>query len=222
MSIGARIAQAEARRGIFGEMGQIGGICGFGLTALGESAIAWLMSTAAPIVQVENQIHLIRGQRVMLDSDLAALYQVETKNLNKAVNRNQDRFPTDFAFVLTQQEVADLRFQSGTSKIGRGGRRYLPYAFTQEGVAMLASVLRSKRAIQMNIAIVRAFVRLRELIAAHKELAEEIEKLKTGHAQHASIINLLVEEIESIKALPEPSKKRIGFHADEAETELKG
>lgn len=171
------------------------------------------MSTVVPAVQVERQIHLIRGRKVMLDRDLAALYQVETFNLNKAVRRNIERFPENFAFVLTRQEVANLKFQIGISSWG--GRRKLPYAFTEHGVAMLSAVLRSKRAVQMSIAIIDAFVRLREMIAAHKDLAERIGKLEAGQTQHASIINLLVEEIESIKALPEPGKKRIGFNAGE-------
>jgi len=152
----------------------------------------------------------------MLDRDLAALYGVPAKRLNEAVKRNRERFPEDFAFVLTGKEVEALRSQLATLKTGRGQHsKYAPYAFTEHGVVMLCSVLRSRRAIQMNIAVVRAFVRLRELIAAHKDLAEEIEKLKTGQAQHASVINLLVEEIQSMKALPAPAKKRpIGFQAD--------
>ncbi len=179
-----------------------------------EPVLVVSMSTAVPAVQVERQIHLIRGRKVMLDRDLAGLYGVPTKQFNRAVRRNRERFPEDdFMFQLTTEEAKNLRFQFGTSSWG--GRRYLPYVFTQEGVAMLASVLRSKRAIQMNIAIVRAFVRLREMIAAHKDLAVRIEKLEAGHEQHASIIDLLVKEIESTKALPEPSRKRIGFHPEE-------
>lgn len=150
----------------------------------------------------------------MLDSDLALLYQVQTKNLNKAVSRNRDRFPEDFMFVLTEQEAATLRFQSGTSNRGRGGRRYRPYAFTQEGVAMLSAVLRSKRAVLMSIAIMRAFVRLREMIAAHRDLAERIAKIEKNQEDHASILSMLIEEIKMMKALPEPSKRRIGFHPD--------
>jgi len=170
------------------------------------------MPTAVPAVQVERQIHLIRGRKVMLDADLAALYGVPTKQFNRAVGRNRDRFPEDdFMFQLTAEEAENLRCQIGTSSWG--GRRYLPYVFTQEGVAMLASVLRSKRAIQMNIGIVRAFVRLREMLAAHKDLAERFGKLEASHAEHASVINIIVEEIKSMKALPDPSKRRIGFHA---------
>jgi hypothetical protein len=163
---------------------------------------------------IDRQIHLIRGRKVMLDADLAALYGVPTKQFNRAVGRNRDRFPEDdFMFQLTAEEAENLRFQIGTSSWG--GRRYLPYVFTQEGVAMLASVLRSKRAIQMNIAIVLAFVRLREMIGAHKELAERFGKLEASHAEHASVLNWLVEQIKSMKALPAPAKKRIGFHANQ-------
>ena len=107
------------------------------------------------LVKIERRIFLVRGQKIMLDADLAALYRVPTKSLNLAVKRNADRFPEDFMFQLTDDEVAGLRFHSETSKRGRGGRRYLPYAFTEQGVAMLSSVLRSPRAVQVNIAIIR-------------------------------------------------------------------
>src|SRR3989304_935083 len=128
---------------------------------------------------IEGKILLIRGQKVMLDSDLAELYGVETFNLNKAVKRNIDRFPSDFMFQLTKEEADSLRFQIGMSKTtGRGGRRYLPYAFTEQGVAMLSSVLNSKGAVQVNIAIMRAFVRLREMIASNKELAKRFDDLE--------------------------------------------
>jgi len=117
-----------------------------------------------PIERIENAILFIRGHKVMLDRDLAALYGVTTFNLNKAVKRNTDRFPEDFMFQLTAAEASTLRFQIGMSKgKGRGGRRYLPYVFTEQGVAMLSSVLRSKRAVQVNVEIMRAFVRLRRM-----------------------------------------------------------
>src|SRR5580700_5344070 len=122
-----------------------------------------------PVELVERRIYLVRGQKVMVDADLAELYQVETFNLNKAVKRNLDRFPVDFMFQLTSKEAESLRFQIGMSKPGgRGGRRYLAYAFTELGVAMLSSVLNSKRAVHMNIVIMRTFVRLRELLATHQ------------------------------------------------------
>jgi hypothetical protein len=161
---------------------------------------------------IDRQIHLVRGHKVMLDTTLAELYGVPTKALNQAVRRNRRRFPEDFMFGLTREELTALRSQIVTSNEGRGGRRTLPFAFTELGVAMLSSVLRSERAIQMNIAIMRTFVRLREMIAAHKELAARIDRIEANQGQHASVISLLVEEIEAMKALPPPSKKKIGFH----------
>jgi len=128
---------------------------------------------------IEQKIYFIRGQKVMLDSDLARLYEVATFNLNKAVKRNLDRFPQDFMFQLSAKEFESLRFHFGISKPGRGGRRYPPYAFTEQGVAMLSSVLNSKRAVQVNIEIMRAFVRLREILSTHKDLARKLEELVT-------------------------------------------
>jgi len=164
---------------------------------------------------IERHIYLIRGAKVMLDSDLAALYEVTTGALNQAIMRNRSRFPEDFMFQLSSEEVANLKSQTVISSWG--GRRTRPYAFTELGVAMLSSVLRSERAIRMNIAIMRAFVRLRELIAAHKDLAERIEKLEANQSQHASIINLLAEEIDAMKALPSPVRRRIGFQRESSE-----
>ena len=126
----------------------------------------------------------------MLDSHLAGLYQVPTKALNLAVRRNRDRFPEDFMFQLNKDETEALRFQIETSKRGRGGRRYPPYVFTEHGVAMLSSVLKGRRAAQMNILIIRAFVRLRELLSTHKELATRIEKLETTQSRHGSVISI--------------------------------
>ena len=165
---------------------------------------------AAP--PLDRQIHLIRGQKVMLAADLATLYQVPTFRINEAVKRNRERFPEDFVFLLTGKEVAILRSQIAISSWG--GQRYRPYAFTEHGVAMLSAVLRSKRAVQMSIAIVRAFIGLREMIASSKDLAARIEKLESDRGQHASVINIIVEEIKSMKALPPPAKKRIVFHAN--------
>ena len=166
-----------------------------------------------PIELIERRIYLIRGQKVMLDSELAGLYQVETKALNRAVQRNLARFPEDFMFRLTREEAASLRLQIGTSKAGRGGRRYMPYVFTEHGVAMLSAVLNSQRAVQMSILIVRAFVKMRELLANHKDLAARVEKLESAQKKHGSIIAVLAEEIEEMKRLPEPRKRRIGFNA---------
>ncbi len=160
---------------------------------------------------IEHHIYVIRGKKVMLDADLAALYGVETKMLNRAVRRNPERFPEHFMFQLTSQEANSLRYQSGTSKTGRGGRRYLPYVFTEHGVVMLSAVLNSLRAVQMSIMVVQAFVRLREMIAANKDLAVRVEKLEHGQRQTASIIEVLVDEIEHMKALPHPKKRKIGF-----------
>ncbi len=129
-----------------------------------------------PVALIESRIYLIRGQKVLLDADLATLYQVETKALNRAVKRNRDRFPEDFMFQLTRQETTELlRYQIGTSNEGRGGRRYRPYVFTEQGIAMLSGVLTSSRAIEVNIAIMRTFVRLRQLLATHEELARRLE-----------------------------------------------
>ena len=147
----------------------------------------------------------------MLDSDLAALYEVETKRLNEAVKRNLERFPAAFMFQLTADEVDVLRSQIATSNSGRGGRRYLPFAFTEHGVVMLSAVLNSPRAIEMSILVVNAFVRMRELMAANKDLAARVAKLEHGHHQTASLIEVLADEIENMKKLPMPKKRRIGF-----------
>ncbi|MCU1275527.1 MAG: hypothetical protein JWO48_2958 [Bryobacterales bacterium] len=146
-----------------------------------------------PVGLVERRIYLIRGQKIMLDADLAEIYQVLTKNLNLAVRRNADRFPSDFMFQLTKKETVSLRLQFATSNSGRGGRRYLPNAFTELGVAMLSSVINSPRAVKMNIIIMRAFVRLREVLATHKDLAQKIDQLETTQKEHGSIIVAVVQ-----------------------------
>jgi hypothetical protein len=170
-------------------------------------------------VPIERHIHLIRGQKVMLDSDLAALYGVTTSALNQAVRRNTERFPEDFAFRLSREQFDNWRSQIVISNpAAKMGLRHRPYAFTQEGVAMLSSVLRSDRAIKMNVLIMRTFVRLREMIAANKDLAARIEKLEAGQKQTSSIIDVLVDEIDGIarevrtmKTLPIPPRRKIGF-----------
>ena len=167
-----------------------------------------------PAERIEKAILLIRGQKVMLDRDLAKLYGVTTFNLNKAVKRNHGRFPEDFMFQLTKEEAAGLRFQIGMSKpAGRGGRRYLPYAFTEQGVAMLSSVLRSPRAVGVNIAIMRAFVRLREILGSHKDLAPKLEELERTLGEHDQKFQLVFDAIRQLMAPPpRPEKKRhIGF-----------
>ncbi len=165
-----------------------------------------------PVQLIERRIYVIRGKKVLLDADLAELYQVPTRVLNQAVRRNIARFPADFMFQLTTEEFESLRSQLVISNKGRGGRRYMPYAFTQEGVAMLSSVLTSDRAIQMNILIMRAFVQLRDALATHKELAEKIEKLAATQQQHAVALVSVIKEIRRLKNPQEPKRKyKIGF-----------
>ena len=170
-----------------------------------------------PVETITRRIYLIRGQKVMLDSDLAELYQVTTGNLNLAVRRNVSRFPADFMFQLTKEEYENLRLQFARSSSAYGGRRFLPYAFTEHGVAMLSSVLNSDRAVQMNIIIIRAFVQLRELLASHKEMAKKIAELEATqkkHAgalqQHGSILVSVVQDIQRIKN--PPITRAIGFY----------
>jgi hypothetical protein len=161
-----------------------------------------------PVERIERSILLIRGQKVMLDSDLAELYEVETKRLVEAVKRNIDRFPEDFMFQLTKEEYDILRSQSATSTQW-GGRRYPPYAFTEQGVAMLSSVLRSPRAVQVNIEIVRAFVRLRQLIGSHEQLARKLEALERKYDQQFKVV---FDVIRELMAPSEPKRsRRIGF-----------
>jgi hypothetical protein len=162
---------------------------------------------------IARRIYRIRGEKVMLDSALAELYRVPTFRLNEAVKRNRRRFPDDFMFQLTKDETEALTSQNAMSK-GRGGRRTFPYAFTEHGVAMLSSVLNSERAVQMNILIIRAFVQIRELLATNKDLAARLEKLESRQTEHASIIGILAEEIDELKLLPEPPKRRIGYKTD--------
>jgi hypothetical protein len=170
-----------------------------------------------PSVSVEliaRRIYHLRGEKIMLDSDLAELYQVPTKALKQAVRRNLDRFPGDFMFQLSAEESA-LRSQIVTLDKGRGRHsKYAPYAFTEHGVAMLSSVLTSKRAVQMNILIIRAFVQIRELLVTNKDLAGRVEKLEAAQREHTSIIGILAEEIDELKVLPEPPKRRIGYKTD--------
>jgi hypothetical protein len=174
------------------------------------------ISTLVPAELIERRIYLIRGQKVMLDSDLARLYQVLTKNLNLAVRRNSERFPEDFMFQLTSEEAESLRLQIATSKVARGGRRYRPYGFTEHGVAMLSSVLKSGRAVQVNIMIIRAFVKMRELLASHRHLAARVERLEVSQKRHSSVINILADEINQMRKIPETPKRRIGFKMDES------
>ena len=166
---------------------------------------------AVPVERIERTILLIRGQKVMLDSDLAELYGVSTKRLNEQVRRNASRFPPDFMFQLTTEEAEDLRSQIATSKGGRGGRRYLPYVFTEQGVAMLSSVLKSDRAVQVNIEIMRAFVRLRYMIATHEDLARRLAELEHRQDEHAEKFAVILELLQPPEPDAEPSPE-IGFH----------
>ncbi|NOT59292.1 MAG: ORF6N domain-containing protein [Acidobacteria bacterium] len=163
----------------------------------------------APFTNLEERIHFMRGQKVMLDDDLAALYGVTTKRLNEQVRRNRERFPEDFMFQLTAEEAESLRSQIATLKKGRGQhRKYLPFAFTEHGAVMLASVLSSPIAIEASIQVVRAFVRLRSILAAHKELAKRLEALEKKTKQNFDVVFKLLAQVIAEAEAP---KKRIGF-----------
>jgi hypothetical protein len=171
-----------------------------------------------------QRIRFLRGQKIMLDADLADLYRVPTFRLNEAVKRNQNRFPEDFMFQLSKEEASSLTSQIAMSNKGRGGRRTLPYAFTEHGVAMLSSVLNSERAVQMNILIVRVFVKLREVLATHRDLAHKMERLERTQKNHAAILSIVVQDIQDLEkkvrrefknlSAPGRRKPRIGFIAE--------
>jgi len=168
-----------------------------------------LMPNLLPSELIEKHIYFLRGHKVMLDSDLAKLYGVETKVLIQAVKRNLERFPADFMFSLNNQEVILLRSQIVTSKTGHGGRRYIPYVFTEQGIAMLSSVLKSDRAIRVNIEIMRAFVRLRALLMSHKELSEKLTQMERKYDTQFKVV---FDAIRQLMAPPSvSSKKPIGF-----------
>jgi hypothetical protein len=168
---------------------------------------------------IEAAIHIIRGQRVMLDSDLARLYGVTTTALNQAVHRNPERFPEDFSFVLTQQEFMNLISQNVISKTGRGGRTKLPIVFTEHGVAMLSSVLRSPTAVRVNIEIMRTFVKLRRLMATPGELVEQLTKLADTVQFHDQQIKTIAQVLQQMLEKPVEPKRRIGFHVREDKKE---
>ena len=183
-------------------------------------------TSGIPQQPVEHLIRTIRGQRIILDTDLARVYGVPTRQLNQAIKRNLDRFPDDFTFQLEPQEVAALRSQFVISK-GRGGRRYVPIAFTEHGAIMAANVLNSPRAVQMSVFVVRAFVKMREVLAQNRHLAEklaELERRLTGRLDvHEKAIVHILDEIkklmEPLPPQPEPKRREIGFHVrDEADT----
>lgn len=161
-----------------------------------------------PAELIERQILFIRGLKVMLDADLAVLYGVETRRLNEQVRRNRARFPADFAFELTPGEEIALRSQIATSKPGRGGRRHRHLAFTEQGVAMLSSVLRSQQAIRVNIEIVRAFVRLRRALASHAELARRLDELES---KYDARFRAVFDAIRQLMTPPAPATRPIGF-----------
>jgi phage regulator Rha-like protein len=165
-------------------------------------------------VIIENKIFIVRGFKVMLDADLASLYGIETKILVQSIKRNTERFPSDFMFQLSEEEFKSLRSQIVTSKIGRGGRRYVPYVFTEHGVAMLSAVLNSQRAVTMSIFIVRAFIKMRELLSTHADLAEKIAEIEQKQKEQGSqlstvclIVKQLVTEPDQVKSF-----RKIGFN----------
>lgn len=163
---------------------------------------------------LESSIVRMRGHNVMLDEDLAALYQVDVKVLNQAVKRNRDRFPPDFMFRLTAREAESLRSQVVTLNRGRGHhRKYRPFVFTEQGVAMLSGVLRSARAVRVNIGIMRAFVRLRQMLAANADLAKKLDELETRYDEQFDVVFQAVRELMTPPALP---RKRIGFRSEKA------
>jgi len=181
------------------------------------------MSTAGhrPVPFIESRIFLIRGQKVLLDEDLASLYEVSTSALNQAVKRNLERFPEDFMFQLNREEAQELEsLRSQTVILKRGQhRKYAAYAFTEQGIAMLSSVLRSRRAIEVNIAIMRTFVRLRQLLSTHEELARRLEQLEWRQNEQGQQIRAVFETIEHLIEAPaeETVRRRIGFPTSDAQ-----
>ena len=159
------------------------------------------MENKQPIVpkEIRNLIYTIRGKQVMLDSDLASLYQVETKNLNKAVKRNIERFPASFCFQLTEKEVENLRFQIGTSSLNYGGRRYLPYAFTEQGVAMASAILRSDIAVRMSVQIMEAFVEMRRMLISNASLFHRLDNIELKQLEADQKFEEIFKALESDK-----------------------
>ena len=162
-------------------------------------------------VPVDSRILILRHQRIILDSDLAVLYGVTVKRLNEQIKRNRERFPTDFMFQLTAKEEDSLRSQIVISKKGRGGRRYPPYAFTEHGAIMAATVLNSTQAVEMSVFVVRAFVRMREMLAKNRQLAAKINELDRRLETHDTAIQDIIEAIKELMAPEGPSKRKIGF-----------
>ncbi len=160
-----------------------------------------------PHERIIGKIYMIRGEKVMFDRDLAELYNVETKALNKAVKRNLDRFPEDFMFQLNEKEAKILRYQFGTLEMGQYSK-YLPYVFTEQGVAMLSAVLKSKRAVAVSIQVVRTFVKLREILSTHKQLQEKMEKIESKYDKNFKIVFQMIASLMKEDAMP---KDKIGF-----------
>ena len=161
---------------------------------------------------IEQKIYLVRGHKVMLDRDLAEMYEVPTRRLNEQVKRNISRFPSDFMFQLSSEEADNLRSQFAISSPGHGGRRYLPYVFTEQGVAMLSSVLNSERAVQVNIAIMRTFVKLRQMLASNADLARKLAAMEKKYDSHFKVV---FDAIRQLMTPPEKSKRKIGFQREE-------
>jgi len=168
-------------------------------------------SNQLSILEIENRIFTVRNDKVMLDSDLSELYGVSTKQLNQQVKRNWGRFPRDFMFRLTKKEFGNLKSQFVTSSLGHGGRRKLPYVFTEHGAIMLASVLNSERAIETSILVVRAFVRFREMFSGHKEIARKLSELEKRLAGHDKDIRIILATIRQLMSTPATGKRQIGF-----------
>lgn len=170
---------------------------------------------ALPIERIAHSILIAHRQRVLLDSDLAALYGVTTKRFNEQIKRNLARFPADFMFQLSAEDAAGLRSHFATSKPGRGGRRYAPYVFTEHGAIMAATILNSPRAAEMSVYVVRAFVRLRSMLASNKELARRLDELERKLATHDQAIVSILKAIRELTAPPpEPKRRGIGFTAN--------
>src|SRR5947209_4681614 len=167
----------------------------------------------APKNKTPLQIHTIRGQKVLLDSELSTLYGVLTKRLNEAVKRNKSRFPAEFCFQVTRSELAVLRSQIATSKAGRGGQRYLPYAFSEHGALMAATVLNSRKAVQMSLFIVKAFVQMREELTTSTTILRRLAEIDKKLLMHDTVLRDIYHKLLPLLSLPdEPSKPKIGFH----------
>ena len=175
-------------------------------------------AAAIPIERIERTILLVRGEKVILDADLARLYGVTAKRLNEQVRRNRERFPEDFMFQLTKEEFAELKSEFGAPNLrsqiatsrSHGGRRYLPYAFTEHGAIMAANVLNSERAVRASVEVVRAFVRLRQMLASNAEMARKLEELEKKYDRQFKVV---FDAIRQLMTPPAPQRKQIGFHA---------